>query len=103
MPKMDIQINQAQLKRIALVFVKDNAPPTVIAYLSLMAGEKEVTEFQLSTGGFCGYEKMEIPLDVMEPIAKLATAIETIAATACQAAMNLLPLPPQDGNGDGAV
>lgn len=90
MKKIDININQAQIESYR-VELKDGMPE-VSATIALYAGLKKVSTFSVSTQNYYNTDKIELPVDIIEPIVKIAKVLEVIVIMSCRSSMAELPI-----------
>lgn len=91
MEKINIEINQAKLINYR-VELKDDRP-SVTACIGLYSGEKKISEFSLSTENYYGGIQFELPLNLVNPIMKIAQQLQTITIAECSKTLMELPAP----------
>lgn len=78
MKKLDISISKAQLMRFVVSFSEDMRP-SVSATIALLTEEnKHVADFDISTLSWQEDHKFEMPLEMINPIKKIASALEHV-------------------------
>ncbi len=88
MKKIDIAINQAKILSFNVTLNEEK--PEVSSCIGLFAGNKKISEFNISTNAWNDVKKFEIPVSMIKPILKIAKDLEQITALKCSAAIGQL-------------
>lgn len=79
MKKLEISVTKAQLTAFNVSFEADGGKPRVEATIALLTDEnKHITDFQISTYSWNEEKKFELPLEMIVPLQRIATALEHV-------------------------
>lgn len=78
MKKLDISISKAQLTGFDVKFDETGAPRVTACIALLTEENKHVTDFNIFTHSWNDDQKFELPLNMIEPIQKIAMALEHV-------------------------
>lgn len=87
MKSIDININQAKLLSYHVEMNDDL--PEVTATIGLLAGEKQISTFSLSTKSWQDVN-FDLPISMIEPIKEIAKALEVVLVRQCSASLGAL-------------
>lgn len=95
MKQLNISITKAALKSFD-VSIDDKGKPNISATINLMTdGGKVITTYTISTNSWTEKNKFDLPLDAIEPMARLARILEGVVVRHCNDS--------QKGLGSGSV
>lgn len=99
MRKINIEITKAVLKTFSVEFDEDNTLQLSATLGLLTEGGEQVSSYCLNTRSYYT-NKFNLPLEVIEPIFKIAEQIEIIATRQCSSHHEALPAPTNEQKND---
>jgi hypothetical protein len=90
MKTIDIQINQARLLTYNVI-LPEKGIPDISAQIGLYTGTKQMASFYIHTSTYGSGVKVELPMEIIEPIVEIARHLETIVIRECNKELKRLP------------
>ena len=92
MKKIDVQITKAQIESFS-VALEDNLPLVNATIALYTAGSKRISSYSISSRSY-HTSKFELPLEMIDPIMKIARRLEAIVTMECNKSMSMIEVKP---------
>ncbi len=89
MQNINIEINQARILKFSVELT--DKYPEIAATIGLFSGDKKLSDFTVGSRAYYNDVKIEVPIEIIEPLVEIAKQLEYAATIACSRSIGALP------------